>query len=100
SNNGTAAMRSIASIQASSLASMMHVNRNFWSTVADGFSFSFAGSGTPTSTVTALAGTAPNCTSSTCTAVQVATLDLSTWRTNVIGVLPFPTGTITCSNVS
>lgn len=94
SSTGIARMRGIAAIEVSSLASMMHADKAFWG----------AGLAPPTITVTGttaspLPSTYANCTTTPCTAAQMATYDLSGWAQNLPNRLPNPGATIQCTNI-
>ncbi len=102
SSTGMSAMRSIAAIEASSLAASMHTNRGYWSSVTNPWTYSFAG---PTTAATssdssALTTSLTTCLTGTCTPVLIAARDLANWRDAVIKALPGPTGTVTCANVA
>ena len=88
----TASLRSLAALQASSLASAMHANRNYWSVVPAGFSYQFAGT-TINSSDAALTG-AP-CTNA-CAAGPLAAYDVQQWVAAVNAILPNATGIISC----
>jgi len=104
-STGTASMRSLAALEASSMASAMHANRNYWATTPT--TFSFTGSATPTTTGPTLGGdptlTGTVC-STACSSGTLAAYDVQTWAKNVGGapgvglpVLPNSTGTIVCA---
>jgi type IV pilus assembly protein PilV len=109
-NTGSASVRSLVAIQASSLAAAMHANRNYW---AAGLAPSpIVITSTTTSTTIAestntLNTTAPNVadcnsTGSTvtvpCLPAVLAARDLHVWANGIRGLLPgaSPTTTITC----
>jgi type IV pilus assembly protein PilV len=96
-STGTASLRSVAAIQASSLASVMHTNRNYWSptAAATAITYQFVGTATPTSSDGALTGTILPCTTA-CTAAQLAAHDLNAWRLAVNAALPNATAAVTC----
>jgi type IV pilus assembly protein PilV len=98
-STGTAALRSLAAIEASSIAATMHTNRNYWATLSAGFTYGFVGTAAPTSTDAGLLTAAPTC-ATACTAVQVANLDLFNWSTGVNKVLPNATTAISCPSVN
>ena len=79
SSTSTSAMRSIAALQASSLAAFMHANRAYWSVVPNGFTYQFAGAaGTPASSDTSVATSSNNCVAAACTTARlVAAADLA-----------------------
>jgi type IV pilus assembly protein PilV len=111
-STGIAGSQSIAALQASSLASAMRANRNYWSTVATPFTFSFTNVGGTVTLVTvsdnALSSTSNNCAvggnSPACTPAQLAAYDLNNtsngptrgWIRGLGAVLPNPSATISC----
>lgn len=101
SSTGVSAMRSIAAIEASSLAASMHTNRSYWAAVPNTWTYSFAGpiaaatSSDPAALTTALNG----CLGALCTGPQLAARDLANWRDAIIKALPGPTGTVSCASV-
>jgi type IV pilus assembly protein PilV len=96
-STGTSALRSLAALQASSLASAMHANRNYWSVVpAAGFNYQFVGT-TITASDSTLTGT--GCTSA-CTAGPLAANDVQQWVAAVNSVLPNATGSIICPAIN
>lgn len=97
-------MRSLIAIEASSMASAMHANRVYWSTVgtaATTFSVnvtSGSGGGTITSsTDPALQATATNCATATCVGAPLAEYDLQQWGAALYNVMPTSTASVTCS---
>jgi type IV pilus assembly protein PilV len=92
-STGTSALRSLAALQASSLASAMHANRNYWSVVPAGFQFQFTGNTITTTTDNTLTGT--KC-SSACAAGPLAAYDVQQWLLAVSSVLPNATGSVSC----
>jgi type IV pilus assembly protein PilV len=109
SNTSIAARRSLAALEADSLAASMHVNRGYWAKSADPSGASIAVQGS-TVTVTSGAGAnlatavaaAPSCTSATpptpptCTVEKMAAYDLIAWAAALQAVLPNDTATIDC----
>jgi type IV pilus assembly protein PilV len=97
SNTNAARMRSLAAIEAASLASAMHGNRAYWATnyptitVAGTTITSSDGALNSAVNCDATGGTAP------CNATQLAASDLSEWVTNYAALFPAGTSTITCS---
>jgi type IV pilus assembly protein PilV len=86
----TAGTRSIAAIQASSMAAAMHANRGYWASA----------SAPPTTTVTqaTAAGAAVACTQAApCLGVNMAAWDLQNWSSAMNAVLPPYLATITCT---
>lgn len=97
-STGTAKMRSLAAIEAASLASTMRADRAYWAAVPANLTVTVAGT-----TVTATDGTldaAPpgKCasTATICASNQIAAQDLSDWVTSVSALLPGATATINC----
>jgi type IV pilus assembly protein PilV len=95
-STGTSALRSLAALQASSLASAMHANRNYWAVVSAGFNYQFTGT-TITSSDSTL--TATGCTSA-CAAGPLAAHDVQQWVAAVNAILPNATGTIGCPTIN
>jgi type IV pilus assembly protein PilV len=96
-----ASARSMAAIQAASLASAMHENRGYWGSVAPA---AFAGgivvtktgvSSTPTISASTLTGST-DCTATACTSTQLAGYDLQQWALALQQVLPNYVTTIIC----
>jgi type IV pilus assembly protein PilV len=97
-STGTARLRSLAAIEAASLAASMHTDRGYWATV-----------GTKSVTVTgttisdATLGAVQSCTGSggarptPCTAAQMAAEDLQLWAKSVQAVLPNDSASISCN---
>jgi type IV pilus assembly protein PilV len=108
SNTSIAARRSLAAIEADSLAASIHVNRGYWSQ-PDASGANITVQGTP-ATVTVASGAAPllntavgavtatTCTSTTtpCTVANMAAFDLSEWAKALQAVLPNYTATVAC----
>lgn len=102
SSTGIASARSLASIQASSLAATMHANRAYWAanlapavttvTVVGGVvTISDAGLSSAASCTTPGAGA--------CTADLMAAYDLQQWASALGTLLPASLSTITCSTI-
>ncbi|MGA8708119.1 MAG: type IV pilus modification protein PilV [Steroidobacteraceae bacterium] len=96
-STGTAAARSIAAIEASSLAAAMRANRDYWTTAAAG--------GTQTITTAAANVTASTdgsllapgaCGAAACNMQQLAAYDLKSWATSLNSALPGSSAIITC----
>ena len=99
-------MRSLIAIEASSLASAIHANRAYWSTVgtaANTFQVnvtSGAGGGVITSsTDPALTNNPPNCAATPCIGAPMAAYDLQAWGGALFNVMPTSTGSVTCSGL-
>jgi type IV pilus assembly protein PilV len=90
-STGTAKMRSLAAIEAASLASTMHADRNYWSSITTNLNITFSSSAGLSSSDGRL-NTAPTsqCKSAAapCTSDQLAAQDLSEWLGTVLQVLP------------
>jgi type IV pilus assembly protein PilV len=101
SSTGTAKMRSLASIQAASLASTLRADRNYWSKIAANLTVNVSATGAVSSTQdpTLNAAPTPLCTSAAapCTSAQIAAQDLSEWATALVAVLPgLTSAVVTC----
>jgi type IV pilus assembly protein PilV len=106
SSTAVASARSIAAIQASSLAAAMHANRGYWSAgVAPAVTTISSTVGSPPTISDAGLSSAPpnNCTvpaaAGTCTPNQMAALDVQQWATGLQTLLPGSFSTITCTTV-
>jgi type IV pilus assembly protein PilV len=104
SSTTVASQRSLAAIEADSLAAMMHENRGYWSggdpststITIQGTTFSYTGA-------PALSGAGtPSCiaTATPCTPTALAAYDLQSWATQLQAVLPGATTTIKCGQVN
>lgn len=99
-----AARRSLAALEAASLAASMHVNRGYW-TSPDAVNATITVTGT-TAAATANApllataiSSAPNCMSTTpCTVANMAAYDLKQWALVLQPLLPNYTALINCGN--
>lgn len=110
SSTGTAKMRSLASIEAASLASTIHADRSYWATLGTALTVTVSSAGAVASaqdaTLNSTAAARPAaCTTvppgTPCTAAQIAAQDLGEWADGIIGVLPpNSASTITCRAVT
>jgi len=95
-STGTASLRSLAAIEASSLGSAMRVNRGYWAVAPQPLTITIAHA-TFSATDGALNGlnvcTAP---ALACTPSALASADLQTWATALDKALPNVQGTISC----
>jgi type IV pilus assembly protein PilV len=91
-STSTASMRSLAAIEAASLASAMRANRSYWAVGAAPVAITITGTAAAANFCTP-AGSAP------CTPAQLAAFDLHQWATALNGLLPNPTATISCPTV-
>lgn len=101
-------MRSLISIEASSLASAIHANRLYWTgptvgSVATTFEVditSGSGGGTVTSsTDAALQAVVLDCSAVTCVGAPMAAYDLQQWGAALFNVMPTSTGSVACSGL-
>ena len=92
-STGTSALRSLAALQASSMASAMHANRNYWSVLPPAFSYQFTPTAAPVTTDATLTGA--GC-SNACAAGPLAAYDVQQWVAAINAILPNATGTISC----
>jgi len=102
-STGVASMRSLAALEASSLAGSMHADRAYW---AGGTAATGAGI-TVTGTTISDANLSPivTCTTATATPADCAPLtfaayDLQQWAAQVNTLLPNPVSNIVCTNVA
>jgi type IV pilus assembly protein PilV len=109
SSTGNARTRSIAALEAASMAAMMHANLPYWSSFTSPTTFTITV--TPSSSGGSSSRSASGITLATlpsagcvysapCTAAQLAAQDLSNWSMALYAALPTSTGTITCSGSS
>jgi type IV pilus assembly protein PilV len=96
-STGTAAARSIASIEASSMASAMRANRDYWTIAAATATqtITIASGSVSSSTDAGLLGTT-SCNGAVCTNIQTAAYDVHSWATALKGVLQGSTASINC----
>lgn len=105
SNTNTARLRSMAAIQAASLASAMHSNRQYW---ANNITTVTLGGGALASTeatlqasgITNIPAAVTQCLGITCTAPLLAAFDLARWAQSVTGLLPNAVATIGCPGIA
>jgi type IV pilus assembly protein PilV len=100
SSTGSARLRSLASIEAASLASAMHSDRAYWASGAS--TVTVTGTTISDATLAAVRG----CTGSSgtrptpCTPVQMAAEDLQMWAKAMQTVLPNDSATISCQQAA
>jgi type IV pilus assembly protein PilV len=112
SNMSTSRLRSLAAIEAASLAASMHSNRNYWaSTPPTTVTLNPAAAPVIQSTDGVMAGQATadmaaplvcvgtNNGASMCQPMNLAASDLARWMTTIQGLLPNPVATISCPPV-
>lgn len=105
SSTNTAQRRSIAAIEAASLAAAMHENRGYWTTSDPaGANISVAGTAfTFTGAPLLTAAGSPNCASGgavPCTPVNVAAYDIRQWATALQQTLPNDQATVACGTLT
>jgi type IV pilus assembly protein PilV len=108
SSTTVASMRSLASIEASSLAAAMHENRGYWSNGGDASAATILVQGATISVSSGaalLAGAltgAPNCKvpGTPCSITSMAAFDLQAWATTLNALLPNETARIVCNNLT
>lgn len=95
----TSSRRSIAALEASSLASTMHMNRGFWgSGAASGLTVNITGSTVSNPPGGAIVSCDFNAGSpAPCTNVGLASYDLNAWAVALAAVLPNDVATISCN---
>jgi type IV pilus assembly protein PilV len=120
SNANTSRQRSLAAIEAASLAAAMHSNREYWANVVGAYSVTVNPAANPAVVSTdgvmaaqanpdlalgfasaACVGTsngAPVCSNVT-NPGELAAFDLALWMSSLSALLPNPTATILCSNI-
>lgn len=97
-STGTARLRSLAAIEAASLAASMHTDRGYWGFVGTK-TVTVTGTTIPDSTL----GAVQSCTGAggarptPCSATKMAAEDLQLWAKSLAAVLPNDTATITCN---
>ncbi len=100
SSTGVASMRSLAALQASSLAAAMHGDRAYWASGVAAVAPGFTITGTTISDPN-LAAVGPACTpgnAAPCTTLALAAQDVQTWAANVNTLLPNALTTVSCTN--
>jgi type IV pilus assembly protein PilV len=97
SNTGSAKMRSLASIEAASLASTLHADRGYWFHIPNAVTATISSTGAVASTAdTSLNSTAAArpaaCTNVSpavpCTSAKIAAIDLGDWADSLVALLP------------
>jgi type IV pilus assembly protein PilV len=107
-STGMAGLRSIAALEASSLAGSMHADRAYWAggTAATGAGITVTSTGAGTYTISdPNLSAAATCTTATatppdCAPLTLAAYDLQQWAGNAATLLPFPVSNIVCTNVA
>ena len=92
-NTENARYQSLATILASSMAAKMQANKAYWAAPATLISVGSTITNSPSS----YTGT---CIGSVCSAADMATYDLITWRNSITGLLPSGTASISCPGLT
>jgi type IV pilus assembly protein PilV len=105
SSTGVASARSLAAIQASSLAAAMHANRGYWASLAPASTTVTVIGSTVTISDPGLSSAVPNggCVvpgANSCTANFMAAYDVQQWAVALGALLPASISTITCTTVT
>jgi type IV pilus assembly protein PilV len=107
SSTSVAAARSIAAIQASSLAAAMHANKGYWASGTAPASTTVTVNNNPNTVVISdpvLNSSPPNSCSipgtNSCTSDQMAAFDVQNWATSLQTLLPGSFSTITCTTTT
>lgn len=105
SSTQVARSRSIVSVQASSLAALMHGNRTFWAAGVAPANFSLSGSAVTDSTGV-LTATVTTCqaliapAAALCTPAQLAAWDVQQWALHMADLLPSYTAAVSCTTTT
>ena len=105
SSTSVASQRSMAAIEAESLAGAMHANRGYWSNSdASAATILVSGSAVTISAGAPLLngalGAATDCRTVNCTPEKMAAYDLTKWGTDLNGVLPGNYTKVQCGNIT
>jgi type IV pilus assembly protein PilV len=102
SSTGTARLRSIAALEAASLAATLHADRAYWSAVTTNpFVVTFQGGAVSGASDNALLAVIPCTTAASCTTpVQITAYDLQDWATTMKAQLPTSQATLTCATAA
>lgn len=98
-STGTAKMRSLASLEAASLASTLRADRGYWTAIPAGTSTVAFANGAITASTDAALQVATVCESAAapCTPVQIAAYDLNKWLAALTTQMPTHTGSLACT---
>lgn len=102
SNAKTSSLRSVAAMQASSLASAMYSNRIFWAnrTQALGFASENTTFTSVSSAIPVTATLADGCNAAECTPAQLAAADVNAWVHSIASALPGAKSDVSCPQVA
>ncbi len=102
-NTDVAGKRTVAAIEAASLAAMMHANRGYWSSAAATVGAQVTWSGTAAVISDTVLATAATCTTAytssapSCGTSALAAYDVQNWASTLSSLLPGYTANITCT---
>lgn len=102
-STSTASLRSLAAIEAASLASMMRANRAYWANGSAPPVITINGTTISDPTLAATATSATYCmkgATAPCNAATLAAFDLHRWAAALTALLPGPTASIACPVVA
>jgi type IV pilus assembly protein PilV len=102
-STSTASLRSLASIEAASLASMMRANRAYWATGLAPPLITIDGTAISDATLANTAASASYCMkgpTAPCSPATLAAYDLHRWGAALAALLPGPTSVISCPVVT
>jgi type IV pilus assembly protein PilV len=105
SSTNAARMRSLAALEAASLASAMHANRSYWAGANNsGITPPAVITYAPGAGITGIGSYAAGNTCNQCTSTQIAEYDFGNWINNLAvppsGVLPGASATVTCNSAT
>jgi type IV pilus assembly protein PilV len=104
SSTNMARMRSLAALEAASLAASMHANRSFWAGANGNPPPPAVISYTPAGGIAGIGSNPGGNTCNQCTPTQIAEYDFGSWINNLAvpptGVLPGASATVACSNAT
>lgn len=97
SNGAVARYRSLAALQASSLAAAMSANPAYWAAGLAPASFTVSG---PTISDSNLNAQSTTCNTTSCTPLEMAGYDVKNWGSTLANLLPNGSGQVTCSTTT
>jgi type IV pilus assembly protein PilV len=101
SSEDVSGTRTIAAMQASSLAAMMHADRGYWASSSATASATISGGGSAAIAITdsnlAAVATCTTAGASSCTPIQLAAYDVQNWANQLAVLLPGYQATIVCT---
>jgi type IV pilus assembly protein PilV len=100
SSTNMARMRSLAALEAASLAANMHANRAFWAGANGNPPPPTSITYTPSAGIVGIGSYPGGNTCNQCTPTEIADYDFGNWVNNLTGVLPGANATITCNTAT